>query len=286
MDPLRAASPPIISPQRIDDFIDSILLNMRDIKHYSRAFLDALRDRQQQGSSVVSGIGDIVLASALDWSRAYVSFMVHFPLADSLLKEEKSRNPHFDQFVSSEFNKRHPPATKKGFDTFHSRPTFRLLRYVLLLEQILKNTPRDLSHERDCLEQAIHVIKRQSADANEGIVKSKSMVACREWHRDLVKKPTDGLDLDLLNANRTHFMSGKAWRKGEGSGFSEWVEVHLILFDHYRAAFSPPHFKTCLFFCSDKDFWVSRSGRDEAASNGKGWQEVFSCTTGNAPGRS
>lgn len=189
--PLRTSTPAVIPSGRTNDFIASILLTMPEITTHSKAFLDALHDRQRQKPSIVSGIGDIVLSSALDWSRAYVSFMVNFPLADSLLKEEKARNPRFAEFLM-DFNKR-SPATRKGFDTFHSRPAFRLLRYVLLLEQILKNTPEDMHDERASLEQAIQVIKRQSTDANEGIVKTKSVVACREWHRDIVKKPTDGL---------------------------------------------------------------------------------------------
>jgi hypothetical protein len=48
-----------------------------------------------------------------------------------------------------DFHKR-PEASKRGFDTFHNRATFRGLRYILLLEQILKNTPED-DPDRDYL---------------------------------------------------------------------------------------------------------------------------------------
>jgi hypothetical protein len=56
----------------------------------------------------------------------------------------------------------------------------------------LKNT-NEGDQDREYLSQAIAVIKQQSVEANEGIVATKSRVACRDYNRDLLKKVGDGL---------------------------------------------------------------------------------------------
>jgi hypothetical protein len=129
-----------------------------------------------------------------------------------------------------------PEATKRGFDTFHNRATFRGLRYDLLLAQIYKNAPED-DPDRDYVHEAMSVIKQQALDSNEGIAATKSKVALRDYHGDLIPKSGDTLqDLELLDESRRFFTAGKVYRRPDGTGFTDWTEAHLILFDHYRAS--------------------------------------------------
>lgn len=96
--PLRAAQPPIIAPEHVDAFLAQILLNLSDIREHSRMLLAALLARQRETPYVVKNIGDVVLSAALDWGPAYTAFTIRFPLADSIYKEEKARNPRFKEF--------------------------------------------------------------------------------------------------------------------------------------------------------------------------------------------
>jgi hypothetical protein len=98
--PLTAARPPIVPPDRLNQFLTSILLNFSEIRLHSRQLLDALLDRQRQQPHIVKGVGDVVLAAALDWGPAYTAYTVNFPMADSLFKEEKARNPRFNEFLA------------------------------------------------------------------------------------------------------------------------------------------------------------------------------------------
>lgn len=100
------------------------------------------------------------------------------------------------------------------------------------------------------------MIRQQSVEANEGITVTKSKVACRDYDRDILTKAGESVvssldlsdcaklnlypsilnqDLELLDEQRMHFLSSKVCRRAEGSGFTEWADAYLILFDHYRA---------------------------------------------------
>lgn len=126
------------------------------------------------------------------------------------------------------------------------------MRYILLLEQILKNTPEG-DPDREYLSQAVQVIRQQGADANAGIDATKSRVALKEFGRDLVAKsgttlvselvvkaPADSADipppqdLELSDTSRRFFMAGRIYRRPEGSTFADqFQDGHLILFDNY-----------------------------------------------------
>ncbi|BGP04378.1 Rho guanine nucleotide exchange factor [Rhodotorula toruloides] len=230
VEPLRSAKPPIIPPERLESFLSSVLLNVSEIREHSQAFLLQLRKKQQEGH-VVRGIGQIVLAAAVEWGPAYLHFTTNFPMADFLFKEEKAANPRFEELLM-DFHKR-PEASKRGFDTFHNRATFRGLRYILLLEQILKNTPEG-DPDREYLSQAVQVIRQQGADANAGIDATKSRVALKEFGRDLVAISGTTLDLELSDTSRRFFMAGRIYRRPEGSTFADqFQDGHLILFDNY-----------------------------------------------------
>lgn len=140
------------------------------------------------GSSRRRGGGIRGLTICLWWASAL--YYLRSPFA-------KSHNPLQD------FQKR-PEASKRGFDTFHNRATFRGLRYDLLLAQIYKNANEE-DPDREYVKQAMEVIKQQALDANEGIAETKAKVALREYQKDLVYKSGDSLVSS----------SGPRWEGGE-----------------------------------------------------------------------
>lgn len=44
----------------------------------------------------------------------------------------------------------------------------------------------------------------------------------------------------MLSDQRHHYLSTKVCRRAEGSGFTEWADNYLILFDHYLVVTKPP----------------------------------------------
>ncbi|GAA5923419.1 uncharacterized protein JCM15063_003641 [Sporobolomyces koalae] len=242
VEPLKHANPPIIQPHRLPHFLASILLNIAEIRQHSSTLLSALRAKQQESLVVRGGIGKIILMSAVEWGHSYIQYTTGFPMADWLFKEEKEQNPRFNELLM-DFHKR-PEASKRGFDTFHNRATFRGLRYILLLEQIAKNAPtrtdQDLQ-DREYLEEAIKVIKQQGKEADRGVGETKAKVSLREWERNLVRKQGDLHDLEMLDESRQFFLSGRVYRRPEGSGFTDqFQEAHLVLLDNYLITTKAP----------------------------------------------
>ena len=75
------------------------------------------------------------------------------------------------------------------------------------------------------------MLKHQSKEADKAVAATKSRIALKNYARDL-NLPKTGCDLDLLNPERTHFLSTRGHRIAD-AGFSDWTELHCILFDHY-----------------------------------------------------
>ncbi|KAM0793630.1 hypothetical protein ACM66B_001062 [Microbotryomycetes sp. NB124-2] len=233
--PLKAAQPPIIPQDRLERFLDDVLLNMAHIRELSRSFLAMLLGKQRE-ALVFHGIGQIILAAALDWTKAYVFYISHFPMADWILKDETARNPRLAQLLQD--FQRLPQANRRGFDTFHNRVMPRGLRYDMFLDSIYQAQDED-DPDRPYVQQARAVIKQQAHEANAAVKDVENRVAMREFSRDLLFKNESVIDLELLAPERRFFKAGKALRRADGAGFSEWVDVHLILFDNYLVVTKP-----------------------------------------------
>ncbi len=240
VEPLRNSNPPIINPPpRLEPFLREVLYNVDEIKAHCRPFLDALLAKQKEGP-VIDAIGPILLNAALEWGQAYVASCVHTPLGEACWKEEKSINPRFNDLLM-DFS-RLPGAKKREFDTFQTRPMIRLMRYPLLLEQILKHTKRGgtkVQGDVEYIEQAMALIKEQCKDSNEGIVVSQRQVSLRKYARNFVQRNGLPVDLGLLSENHTFFQAGKVLRRTEGAGFQDFAESHLVLFDSYLVTTKP-----------------------------------------------
>ncbi|GAA6008068.1 hypothetical protein JCM10207_007016 [Rhodosporidiobolus poonsookiae] len=239
--PLREADPPILPPDRLAAFLSAVLLNISEIRDHSRRFLAALRSRQQ-AAPVVSGVGKIVFTAAVEWSQAYIDYTVQFPMADFVFKDELANNSRLQDLLM-DFRK-HPSAKRRGFDHYHNRATLRLLRYNLLLSQILKKTADDDAQavqEREYIAQAIQLITQQGSDADRAIVETKNRVRLKELERDLVMRAGESTDLRLLDDSRRLFMAGKIYRRPEGAGLGDqFQEGYLVVLDNYLVITKAP----------------------------------------------
>ena len=97
--PLRAANPPVIAPQLLDDFIDELFGNILDLRECNRRLLEVLNVRQREESPVILRIGDIFLNAATEFRFAYPTYIGHYPISEKKLKDETEANPEFRLFL-------------------------------------------------------------------------------------------------------------------------------------------------------------------------------------------
>jgi hypothetical protein len=102
--PLRAANPPILPPNLLEDFIDEIFGNILDLRECNRRLLEVLYVRQREEGPVILRIGDIFLEAATEFRFAYPAYIGHHPLAEKRLKEETEANPNFRLFLEVYFS--------------------------------------------------------------------------------------------------------------------------------------------------------------------------------------
>lgn len=135
---------------------------------------------------------------------------------------------------------------------FINRPIPRLLRYELLLKNVLDETPE--GHEdKDTIPQVLEVIKALGKETEPGVVSAKQKVEVWRYNSNLVFKQGEAIvsqltppgnagltkpfqDMDLLNENRSLIHAGRLLRQPDtGFEWNSWTELFVLLFDNYRA---------------------------------------------------
>lgn len=95
---LREATPPIISPNQLEDFIQTVFFNVFKIRAHNQKMLERLQKRQKE-NYVVESIGDIFCDSAMEFGTDYIDYNGHFPIADNSIKNAKQKNSEFKRFL-------------------------------------------------------------------------------------------------------------------------------------------------------------------------------------------
>ena len=237
VDPIMAAGDAIIRSDDQSTFFAEVLLNVFEVREHAGAFLEAMLERQREQAPVIQAMGDVCHAAARDWGPAYEQYLAESSLAEDRVKQERLDNPAFDQFLLA-FPSR-PATGKRDFSQFLTRVTFRVPRYTLLFDRIAEKTSVDNPDKHE-MATALALVKAQATEANRRAAAAEPKLECRRYHRDLVPHPnTNGMvDLELLHEDRKIYHRGKMLRKPDGttSGFTDWSDLHVILFDHFCAS--------------------------------------------------
>lgn len=132
-----------------------------------------------------------------------------------------------------------PLAQRQDIYHFINRPIPRLLRYNLLLADILKSTSEagHINHpDIDTIPQAMEIIGDLGKATQKGVAVNESKVELWTFQHSLDGSkfgPRSIKDLDLLDPMRELIHRGKVWRQPEGAISSAWVELTVLLFDNY-----------------------------------------------------
>lgn len=143
------------------------------------------------------------------------------------------------------------------------------MRYNLLLADILKSTKEaeyPNQSDIDTIPQAMEIIGDLGKATQKGVAVNESKVELWTFQHSL-----DGSkfghrsvkDLDLLNPMRELIHRGKVWRQPEGAISSAWVDLTVLLFDHYCTSFEPEMMADRQWYWqSQKNFQKHREERD------------------------
>ncbi|ESK83843.1 signal transducer [Moniliophthora roreri MCA 2997] len=238
--PLREANEanePIIAPERLNLFIKDVFHNFAELHEHHKCLVDKFHQIQQQQHPQIRSITAAMFDAALNFRGAYMEYIPNYPIAAYRIDDEMANNPQFKQFVDKCV--KHPDAHKLDIKNFINRPIPRLLRYELLLKGIMEETPP--THEdRKEIPQVLEVIKSLGKDTEPGVVSAKEKVELWRYNSNLVFKPGEWIDMDLLDDNRSLVHSGKLLRQPEGGiEWTGWSELYVLLFDNYLVLTKP-----------------------------------------------
>lgn len=235
--PLRGAELPIIPRERLNSFISDVFHNYSEIYAHHRNLLNRLHEIQREEHPTIKSVTAPLLDAALNFRDAYMEYIPNYPIAAYRIDDENANNPDFRAFVENCV--RHPDAHRLDMKNFIYRPIPRLLRYELLLKNILEETPA--GHE-DCeaIPEVLEIIKSIGKDTEPGVQSAKQKVQLWCYNANLVFKTGESVDMDLLNENRSLVHAGKLLRQPDtGFEWSGWTELFVLLFDNYLVLTKP-----------------------------------------------
>lgn len=228
--PLRESE--IIPRDRLPTFLQDVFHNFAELHGHHRRMLDSLYEIQREEHPFIRSITAPVFDAALNWRDAYLEYIPHYPIAAFRIDDEMANNASFKAFI--EQCTRHPDSRKLDLKAFINRPIPRLLRYELLLKSILEVTPPG-HDDLEAIPNVLEVIKDLGKATEPGVQAAKQKVELWRYHADLVFKPGEFVDMDLLDETRVLIHTGKLLRQPE-NGFDitgGWSELFVLLFDNY-----------------------------------------------------
>ena len=226
MKPLRSANP--LSPSPIPErhrerFIRTVFSNCMEVHQVNSRMAEALTRRQQE-NPVVRNVGDIFL----EWVPKFGPFIKYG--ANQLwgkheFELERTRNPVFSKFVDE--TERLKESRKLELNGYLTKPTTRLARYPLLLENVLKYTADENPDIKD-IPKATAMIKNLLQKVNTESGKAENQFNLRQLQSALKwTSGGQGDHLKLLEEGRELVYKGPLKKSPTDSS-----EIHVYLFNH------------------------------------------------------
>ena len=224
INPLRSKQSPIPTSRR-EKVVKTIFSNIIDhpsIHSVSSRFATALTARQQK-DPIVRNIGDIFLE--------YVPQFEPFILYGSKQMEgkfefenERSINPFFSKLVDE--IERRKESRKLELNGYLTKPTTRLARYPLLLENVLKFSEEGSADKED-IPKVLVIIRDLLARVNAESGKAENRFHLRRLHEQLRFRPNERVDLRLTEGGRELVFKSNLKKSP-----TDPAEITAFLFDH------------------------------------------------------
>ncbi len=225
MKPLRSTNPANPSPipeQRREKFIREVFSNCMEVHAVNSKLADQLTRRQQE-NPVVKNVGDIFL-SFVPRFDPFIQYGANQLNGKYEFEKERQSNVAFSRFVDE--TERLKESRKLELNGYLTKPTTRLARYPLLLENILKYTAEDNPDIQD-IPKVIAIIKEILTKVNAESGKAENQHNLRQLSQQLKWSPGEKFDLKLLEEGRELVYKGPL-KKGP----TDSSEVYVYLFNH------------------------------------------------------
>ena len=224
MKPLRSTNPAIspIPEHRREKFIRTVFANCLDVHAVNSSMAKALTRRQEQ-NPVVRNVGDIFL-DYVPRFEPFIKYGSNQLYGKYEFEKERSTNPGFSKFVDE--TERLKESRKLELNGYLTKPTTRLARYPLLLENVGKYTADDNPDKQD-IPRAIKMIKDLLSRVNTESGKAENHFNLMQLNQQLKFPPGQYVDLKLTEEGRQLLFKG-ALKKG----VSDSGDVQTFLFDH------------------------------------------------------
>lgn len=221
--PLRMPEMSPIPEHRREKFIRTVFSNCQEVHSVNSKMASALTRRQQQGP-VVRNIGDIFKEYVQHFSP-FIKYGANQLFGKFEFEKEKSSNPAFQRFVDE--TERLKESRKLELNGYLTKPTTRLARYPLLLENVLKHTADDNPDKMD-IPEAIKSIRAVLSRVNEESGKAENHYNLMSLNAQLKWGAIPHMDLKLTEEARQLIFKGSLKK----SPTSETADITAYLFDH------------------------------------------------------
>lgn len=224
INPLRSKASPI-PPQRREKVVRNIFSNIIDhpsIHAVSSKLAKGLTDRQSNGH-VVRNIGDIFM-ECVPLFEPFILYGSKQLEAKYEFENERSINPQFSRFVDE--IERRKESRKLELNGYLTKPTTRLARYPLLLENILKYT-EDGNPDKEDIPKVLVMVRDLLTRVNAESGKAENRFNLRRLHDQLKFRPNEKVDLKLTDEGRELVFKSN-FKKSP----TENTDITAFLFDH------------------------------------------------------
>ncbi|KAH6630359.1 CNH domain-containing protein [Chaetomium sp. MPI-SDFR-AT-0129] len=214
-----------IPPQRRDKVVRNIFTNIIDspsIHGVSSRFARSLTERQQK-TPVVKNVGDVFLEFVPQF-EPFILYGSKQLEGKFEFENERSLNKDFSRFVDEVERRRE--SRKLELNGYLTKPTTRLARYPLLLENVLKYT-EDGNPDKEDLPKVLTMIRDLLSRVNEESGKAENRFNLRRLHEQLRFRPNERVDLKLTDEGRELVFKSQ-FKKSP----TENPDITTFLFDH------------------------------------------------------
>ncbi|KAI1825852.1 CNH domain-containing protein [Xylaria intraflava] len=222
--PLRSKGSPIPAPkkERVVQNIFSNVIDHPSIHSVSSRFARALTERQQR-HPIVKNLGDIFLEIVPQF-EPFILYGSKQLEAKFAFENERSSNPYFSKFVDE--IERRKESRKLELNGYLTKPTTRLARYPLLLENVLKYT-EDGNPDKEDIPKVLQMIRDLLSRVNAESGKAENRFNLRRLHEQLKFRPADRVDLKLTEEGR-ELVFKTQFKKTP----TDPTDITAFLFDH------------------------------------------------------
>ncbi|KAF2716166.1 CNH-domain-containing protein [Polychaeton citri CBS 116435] len=248
--PLRNPDTSPIPEHRREKFVRCVFGNVQEIHAVNARFASAMT-RRQQVHPVVDRVGDVMLeamhgggmipANAMgappggEGFAGFIKYGANQLYGKTEFERERQNNPAFAKFV--EQTERLKESRKLELNGYLTKPTTRLARYPLLLENVLKSTERESSApdakngmhpDQTDIPKAIITIRGVLARVNEESGKSENHFNMVNLNAALKWGAIQYMDLKLTEETRQLIFKSMLKK----TPTSESADITAYLFDH------------------------------------------------------